>query len=97
VSIEYPLVVVDRLGYNSEIQWNEYLQRTTVENKERLIWISPWKGQMRSSTMIRHLFTKSIDANLRQNLQNFLPLSCIEYMFEYELKNWFKSSDSSIS
>jgi fructosamine-3-kinase/nicotinic acid mononucleotide adenylyltransferase len=97
VSIEYPLVVVDRLGYNSEIRWNEYLQRTTVENKERLIWISPWKGQMRSSTMIRHLLTKSIDANLRQNLQNFLPLSCIEYMFEYELKNWFKSSDSSIS
>jgi nicotinic acid mononucleotide adenylyltransferase len=89
VSIEYPLVVVDRLGYNSEILWNEYLQKTTAENKERLIWISPWKGQMRSSTMIRDLLTKSTDEN---NLQDFLPLPCIKYIFEYELKNWFKSS-----
>jgi fructosamine-3-kinase/nicotinic acid mononucleotide adenylyltransferase len=93
VPIKYPLVVVDRPGYNDGSVWNEYLQQTTKKNKERLIWISPWKGEARSSTMIRHLLTKSDDNNdidIRQSLANLLPLPCIEYILEYKLKKWFK-------
>jgi fructosamine-3-kinase/nicotinic acid mononucleotide adenylyltransferase len=96
VPMEYPLVVVDRLGYDGEIVWKEYLEKTNVENRERLIWISPWKGEMRSSTMIRHLLNKSNDSNdpdIRQRLRNFLPFPCIEYIFQYELKKWFKSCE----
>jgi fructosamine-3-kinase/nicotinic acid mononucleotide adenylyltransferase len=96
LSIQYPLVVVDRLGYDGQILWNEYLQKTGVENKERLIWISPWKGEMRSSTIVRQLVVKLNNDNntdILQNLQNFLPRSCIEYILEYELKNWFKISE----
>jgi fructosamine-3-kinase/nicotinic acid mononucleotide adenylyltransferase len=93
VSTQYPLVVVDRLGYNGENFWKEYLQSTTVKNKKRLIWISPWKGEMRSSTMIRDLLTKSEgdnDTDVRQSLLKFLPASCIDYILEYKLKKWFK-------
>jgi len=92
--IQYPLVVVDRSGYDGEFLWNEYLQRIAVKNKERLTWISPWKGEMRSSTMIRKFVTKLNNDNntdILQTLQNFLPHSCIEYILEYELKNWFKT------
>lgn len=96
LSIQYPLVVVDRFGYEGETLWNKYFEETTMKNKQRLIWISPWKGEMRSSTMVRHILTKSSDnnnADINQNLQNFLPLSCIEFISEYNLKRWFKPSE----
>lgn len=93
VSTDYPLVVIDRFGYDGEILWNNYYQTTTINNKERLIWISPWKGCMRSSTMIRRILIESNDTNntdIHKNLQHFLPLPCIEFIFEYNLKKWFK-------
>lgn len=88
---QYPLVVVDRPGYDGENLWNDYLQMTTEENRDRLIWLSPWPGQTRSSTMIRHLFTQSTEEKSTDSLENLLPLSCIQFMFVYELRKWFKS------
>ena len=43
--------------------------------------------------MIRQLLSKLTDENIieiQKNLEDFLPLSCIEYIFEYNLNNWFK-------
>ncbi|UJR17782.1 hypothetical protein I4U23_004681 [Adineta vaga] len=94
VSTQYPLVIVDRWKYDGEILWKEYCQTTTMENQKRLIWISPGTGEMISSTMIRNLLMKLNNDNhedIYQSLQNLLPSSCIEYIFEYKLEKWFKS------
>jgi fructosamine-3-kinase/nicotinic acid mononucleotide adenylyltransferase len=97
VPTQYPLVIVDRLGYDGEFLWKEYLQTTTKENRERLIWISRWTGEMRSSTMIRNLLTNLNDDNhidTHQNLQNLLPISCIDYILEYKLQQWLTSREN---
>ncbi|CAF3999611.1 unnamed protein product, partial [Rotaria sp. Silwood1] len=47
VSMQYPLAVVDRPGYDSETLWKDFLANTTPDNRERLIWIAPWTGEMR--------------------------------------------------
>ncbi len=97
VPTQYPLVIVDRLGFDGEFLWKEYLQTTTKENRERLIWISRWTGEMRSSTMIRNLLTNLNDDNhidTHQNLQNLLPISCIDYILEYKLQQWLTSREN---
>jgi len=94
VPIEYPLVVIDRSGYDGENQWNQHFQMVNQENRDRLIWISPWTGQTRSSTMIRQLLNQLHTNETLERLQNFLPLSCIEFIFEYELKKYFKSNST---
>ncbi|CAF0783910.1 unnamed protein product [Adineta steineri] len=94
VSTQYPLVIVDRLEFNGETLWKEYIQTATTKNRERLIWISPWKGETRSSTMIRNLLTNLNDNNhieTSQSLQNLLAPSCIDYILEYKLQKWFQS------
>ncbi|CAF1648663.1 unnamed protein product [Adineta ricciae] len=94
VSTQYPLVIVDRPGFNGESLWKEYFERTTIKNQQRLIWISPWTGEMRSSTMIRNLLMKLNNHNHKdtyENLQHLIPSSCIDYLFQHKLQQWFKT------
>jgi nicotinic acid mononucleotide adenylyltransferase len=96
VPTQYPLVVLDRAGYTDNNVWNAYLEKTTVENEKRLIWISHSTGEVRSSTKVRRLLAKYNDdnvTNLRQTLQDLLPSICIDYILEYNLRKWFKASE----
>ncbi|CAF1567798.1 unnamed protein product, partial [Rotaria magnacalcarata] len=83
---------VDRPGYDSETLWKEILENATPDNRERLIWIAPWIGEMRSSTQLRKLLTNvtSDHVTLRQDLQDLVLASCIDYILECNIEQWFQ-------
>ncbi|CAF1396533.1 unnamed protein product [Rotaria magnacalcarata] len=92
LSTQYSLAVVDRPGYDSKTLWKEILENVTPDNRERLIWIAPWTGEMRSSTQLRKLLTNvtSNHVTLRQDLRDLVPTSCIDYILEYNIGQWFQ-------
>ncbi|CAF1585453.1 unnamed protein product [Rotaria magnacalcarata] len=92
LSTQYLLAVVDRPGYNSKTLWKEILENVTSDNRQRLIWIAPWTGEMRSSTQLRKLVTNvtSDHVTLRQDLRDLVPTSCIDYILEYNIEQWFQ-------
>ncbi|CAF4270230.1 unnamed protein product, partial [Rotaria magnacalcarata] len=92
LSTQYLLAVVDRPGYDSETLWKEILENATPDNRERLIWIAPWIGEMKSSTQLRKLLTNvtSDHVTLRQDLQDLVLASCIDYILEYNIEQWFQ-------
>ncbi|CAF3519626.1 unnamed protein product [Rotaria sp. Silwood1] len=92
VSMQYPLAVVDRPGYDSETLWKDFLANTTPDNRERLIWIAPWTGEMRSSTQIRQLLVNATSnhVDVRQCLRDLVPTSCIDYILEHNIGHWFR-------
>ncbi|CAF5126313.1 unnamed protein product, partial [Rotaria socialis] len=47
-------------------------ENATPDNRERLIWIAPWTGEMRSSTQPRKLLTNvtSDHVTFRQDLRD---------------------------